>query len=158
MKIRRALKSEARLLSDLALRSKAHWGYAEDVLEQWRTELTISPHEISAHPTFVATIDEDVAGFYSLLPSAGPWAMNHFWVSPECMQRGVGRCLLAHALAIARARGASKVDIDADPNAEGFYVRCGAFRTGEVSAPIPGQPARVRPLLVIHTVVRLAKN
>ena len=151
MKIRRALKSEARLLSDLALKSKAHWGYPADVLERWRTELTISPREISAHPTFVATIGEEVAGFYSLLPSAGPWDMKHFWVSPEYMNRGVGRSLLAHAVATARARGASKVDIDADPNAEGFYVRCGALRTGEVSAPIPGQPARVRPLFAIQT-------
>ena len=150
MKIRRALKSEAGLLSDLARKSKAHWGYPADVLEQWRTELTLSPREISAHPTFVVTIGENVAGFYSL-PSAEPWTLNHFWVSPEYMHRGVGRSLLAHALATARAHGASKVGIDADPNAEGFYVRCGAFRTGEVSAPIPGQPARVRPLLVIHT-------
>ena len=150
MKIRRALKSEAGLLSDLALRSKAYWGYPAEVLERWRTELTLSPRDISAHPTFVATIGEDVAGFYSL-PSAAPWTLNHFWVSPEYMHRGVGRSLLAHAVATARARGASKVAIDADPNAEGFYVRCGAFRTGEVSAPIPGQPARVRPLLAIHT-------
>jgi hypothetical protein len=35
--------------------------------------------------------------------------------------------------------------VDADPNAESFYLDCGADRCGGVSAPLPEQPDRVRP-------------
>jgi hypothetical protein len=40
--------------------------------------------------------------------------------------------------------------IDSDPNAEPFYLACGAERTGAIPAPIAGQPARVRPQLVVR--------
>ena len=43
--------------------------------------------------------------------------------------------------------GASSVTVDADPNAETFYLACGAARCGEVPAPVPGQSERVRPRL-----------
>jgi len=150
MKIRKAQKGEARLLSDLAMRAKADCGYAAGVLEQWKAELTMSAEDISAHPTFVATIEEEIAGFYLLLPSVAPWTLDHFWVSPEFRDRGIGRCLLAHALETAAGGGAFVVTVDADPHAEGFYVRRGARRLGEVPAPIPEQPKRVRPQLVFH--------
>jgi len=39
------------------------------------------------------------------------------------------------------------VTVDADPNAESFYLACGADRCGEVPAPIRGEPGRVRPQL-----------
>jgi molybdenum cofactor cytidylyltransferase len=63
------------------------------------------------------------------------------------MHRGIGRALLAHALATAARGGAAEVIVDADPNAESFYLECGAIRRGEVAAPIAGQPNRVRPQL-----------
>jgi len=59
----------------------------------------------------------------------------------------IGRELLNHALARAAQGGASEVTVDADPNAESFYLACGGTRRGEVPAPIPGQPERVRPQL-----------
>ena len=34
--------------------------------------------------------------------------------------------------------------IDADPNAELFYLAYGAIRTGTIAAPIEGVPDRVR--------------
>lgn len=46
---------------------------------------------------------------------------------------------------VARALGLSSLLIDADPNAEGFYLRMGAERVGEVpSGSISG---RMLPLL-----------
>ena len=43
--------------------------------------------------------------------------------------------------------GLREIVIDADPNAENFYVHCGATVTGVVPAPIEGQPGRTRPQL-----------
>jgi len=69
---------------------------------------------------------------------------------PQFMDRGIGRALVAHALETALRGGASSVTVDADPNAESFYLTCGAERCGEVPAPIPEQPERVRPQLAFH--------
>lgn len=64
--------------------------------------------------------------------------------------RGVGRMLLAHLEAAAAASGATTIEIDADPNAEAFYLHLGAQRVGKVAAPTARDPQRVRPLLRIR--------
>jgi ribosomal protein S18 acetylase RimI-like enzyme len=147
MNIRPAVESEAAVLSDLVMFAKSHWGYSAETLEQWRPELAVSPTNIRERPTFVAAVGTEIAGFYSLRPSRAAWELDNLWVLPEFMHQGIGRALLTHALATAARGGASEITIDADPNAESFYLECGAIRRGDVPAPIPGQPKRVRPQL-----------
>jgi ribosomal protein S18 acetylase RimI-like enzyme len=147
MTIRPALEAEADVLSSLAMRAKAHWGYSSEALDNWRSQLAVSAADIRDRPTFVAMVDAKMAGFYSLRPVRTSWELDNLWVSPDLMHRGIGRALLRHALETARSGGATEVTVDADPNAEPFYVACGAERRGEVPAPIHGQPERVRPQL-----------
>jgi len=151
MDIRRAVEQDAELLCGLAMTAKAHWGYAKEVLEGWRAQLTISAADIRAKPTYVAADAGRVVGFYTLETSEPRrWKLDKLWVMPECMNRGIGRALVQHALQTARRGGAAEVTVDADPNAAPFYVRCGAVRKGEVAAPIPGNPARVLPQLAFE--------
>jgi hypothetical protein len=42
--VRRALPSEATVLTALARRSKAHWGYSEEFMRSCENELTYLPH------------------------------------------------------------------------------------------------------------------
>ena len=150
MLVRAAVEHEAEFLSALAMRAKAHWGYSAEVLERWRSELAVSPTSVRTKRTFVAVVDGQVVGFYSLASSETSWQLDHLWVLPEFMHRGIGRALVSHALTTALHGGAVEVTVDADPNAESFYLRCGAVRCGELSAPIPGQPGRVRPQLLFN--------
>ena len=138
MQIRRAVAGDAEELSTLALRAKAHWGYAEAQLEAWRPSLEVSAASVLAHPTFVGELNGRVVGFYSLVPAASAWELDNLWVAPEHMRHGLGRALITHALQTAAVGGASCVVVDADPNAEPFYVACGTKRLGEVAAPIAG--------------------
>ncbi len=146
--IRPAIAAEVELLSTVARTSKAHWGYAKETLESWRDDLTLTAGDLDHMVVHVATIDGAIAGFYAIVPPAGEnWSLEHFWVLPQYMHRGVGRALLAHALTTA---GDCSVAVDADPNAENFYLRCGARRVGEILAPIAGNSGRVRPQLIFR--------
>jgi molybdenum cofactor cytidylyltransferase len=147
LNIRPAVESDAEVLSDVVMRAKSHWGYSAEALEGWRPELAVSPTNVREGPAFVAEESAEVVGFYSLRISGTAWELDNLWVLPESMHRGIGRALLAHALATAARGGAAEVIVDADPNAESFYLECGAIRRGEVAAPIAGQPNRVRPQL-----------
>jgi GrpB-like predicted nucleotidyltransferase (UPF0157 family)/GNAT superfamily N-acetyltransferase len=147
VEIRKAAAGEAESLSALAREAKAHWGYSREDLESWRDQLRVSPSDLASKPIYLAAINGDVAGFYSLVPAGRAWELDHLWVAPRFIRRGVGRTLLAHALEVAFRGGASSVTVDADPNAESFYLSCGAVRCGEVPAPVAGQPHRVRPQL-----------
>jgi hypothetical protein len=57
--------------------------------------------------------------------------------------------LFEHAMREAARRGASAVAIEADPNAEGFYLRMGARRIGENVYEIEGRKRKL-PLLTVE--------
>ena len=154
MEIRKAAPDEAQALSTLALESKSHWGYARATLESWESLLRVSAADVASKPAYVGCIDGNLAGFYTLAPSASAWELDNLWVAPPFMHRGVGRALLGHALDVAIAGGASSVTVDADPHAEAFYLSCGAVRRGERPAPIAGEPDRVRPQLAFEALAR----
>jgi GNAT superfamily N-acetyltransferase len=150
MHIRASLPTEAARLTDLVLTAKAHWGYSDRQLELWRESLTVTEEQVVTQPIFVAE-DDGVVGFYSLKFFNGVCELDNLWVVPTEMGRGYGAALLAHAAAVAKRRGVQQIRIDADPNAEAFYIRYGATITGLVPAPIDEQPARVRPQLLLST-------
>ena len=147
VEIRPARTHDAEALSAIAFKAKAHWGYSAEALESWRRDLAVSADDIVSKRIFVAVAEGRIAGFYSFLPTERDWLLDHLWVLPEYMRLGIGRALVTHALETAARGGASSVTVDADPNAETFYLACGAMRRGEVSAPIPGHTGRVRPQL-----------
>ena len=65
-KIRQARLSESELLSSLAWRSKAYWGYSPEFIRACRQELTYSPEDIQNNYFFVAEINNLVIGFFAL--------------------------------------------------------------------------------------------
>ncbi len=151
MHIRRARESEAADLSALAMASKAYWPYSAEQIEAWRSDLTISSEMIASSHAYVAEVEANIAGFFLLVPASPHWALEHFWVSPASMGRGIGRALISNAIKLTADAGVAALVIDADPYAEQFYLAIGAHRVGTISAPIEGVPDRVRPQLVLCT-------
>jgi predicted N-acetyltransferase YhbS len=148
--IREACPGEAGALSALALRSKAHWGYARDFLEACRNELAVDGSRIGCadYRCFVAVQDEAIVGFYTLESmSAGVWELDALFVEPAHIGTGIGRSLVQHALHILSQRGATRLVIQGDPNATEFYTAIGARQVGtRESGSIPG---RLLPLFEI---------
>lgn len=149
--IRWARSEEARLLSDLALRSKAHWGYSAEFIEQCRDELSYSEEQLRAEHMrfFVIESDRRVAGFYALQRlSATEIELEAMFVEPGSIGQGFGRLLIEHAKSVASAMGAKQLIVQSDPYAEHFYVAAGGVVTGtRESASIPG---RYLPTLAIE--------
>ena len=150
MHIRRAHESEAGLLSSIAFAAKGHWPYSPAQLLAWREDLTVTAEMVAACPAWVAEVDGEVVGFFVLASASPSWSLEHLWVLPSHMGRGVGRALLAQAARLAAEGGACGLAIDADPYAEPFYRACGAERVGSIAAPIAGEPQRVRPQLELR--------
>jgi len=144
-RLRPAAPGEAALLSELAVRSKGHWGYDADFLEACRDELTLHDDELAARRTVVAEVDGRIVGFGTLEGQPPRGALGMLFVDPDAVGRGIGRALLDRLVDTARAEGFTVLGIDADPNAEAFYRAAGAVRVGTV--PSGSVPGRVLPLL-----------
>ncbi|MDA8354194.1 MAG: GNAT family N-acetyltransferase [Firmicutes bacterium] len=140
-RIRRARVGEEKVLTDLAIRSKAHWGYDEAFMAACREELTMTPERMR-HQVEVAVEADRIVAFIELVPEGeeGVMRLVSLFVDPAFMGRGWGRRLWERSVAIARGMGCRAMIWDADPFAEGFYRRMGGRRIEEVpSGSIPGR-------------------
>ena len=145
--IRAPRASEAKALTELAQRAKAHWGYPAEWLQLWNGELTISGDYLLAHRSFVAESGGKRVGLCVLEIQGKRATLGHVWVAPECHRKGIGTALVARALEAAARAGVLSVEIVSDPFAEGFYVRLGARKVREAPAPMPGAADRVLPVM-----------
>ncbi len=139
--IRRALPEEAARLSELAMRSKAVWGYDAEFMAACRDELTLTGDDVATLPTFVAEAGGAVVGFYALERlSDDEVELGFLFVEPEAIGHGHGRALIEHAKGDARRLGYATLVIQGDPNAEGFYRAAGGRLVGtKESLSIPGR-------------------
>ena len=139
-RLRSARAEDATELTDLALRSKAMWGYDDGFLERCRAELTVAPAAIARHPTRVLEIEGRSVGFFQLRSDGAAADVALFFVDPRSVRRGYGRLLWDDLESCARAHGVRRLLIDADPHAEPFYRAMGATPCGERrSGSIPGR-------------------
>lgn len=138
-KIRAAREDEGPALSRLARAAKAHWGYAEELLDSWAAELTFDAALFARAWIRVAEEGGVVLGVLALTGSGAEREIEHLWVEPSAHGRGVGRALVEAAVRAAREQGVRRIRIDSDPNAVAFYERVGAKRIGSVASSVPGR-------------------
>ena len=127
---RRARPDEAPALSEIALAAKQSWGYPPEWMAEWRHDLIVTPAYIRAEPVAVAELAGEVVGFVGLSTAAEGRYLEHLWLRPRHIGRGLGRALFAEGVRMARAAGDTELHIKSDPNAEPFYLKMGAVRTG----------------------------
>ena len=146
--IRRAQPQEADQLTQIAIAAKRHWNYPEHWMELWLPQLTFSPEYLEKNESWVVEQDGVPIAFSTIQEHDGNFWIGDMWVSPEYMGRGVGKKLFAYALILARQRGFKTLQLEADPNAVGFYEKMGLHIIGERQYELDGRP-RILPLMEI---------
>ena len=149
VRIRRASAEDTATLTQIAHDAKRYWGYPEHWIQHWQDDLTISPEFVRSNPVYVADREGALLGFYALVLQDDKAILDHLWVTPEHIGGGVGKELFIHAMQNAAGQNVTEIEISSDPNAEGFYQKMGAHRTGETVSEIDGQ-SRSLPRLTIN--------
>ena len=140
--IKRALPDQADLLSGIALASKAHWGYDDEFLTRFASVIGITPEYLRQNDVWVLEEAGELAGFYGLLDRGETCELDHLWLLPEFIGKGLGRVLFEHALVRAGELGARRLEWEAEPNAVGFYEQMGGRVVGETAGQL-GRPLPV---------------
>lgn len=129
--IQPALVVDASELSDLALASKAVWGYDAEFLEICREVLRVDPQAIVEQPCYVFAGDDGVIkGFYLLEKLGDDCDLDMLFVAPDSIGQGVGKSLMMHALKQASSLGCTRMIVTSDPQALPFYERLGGLQIG----------------------------
>ncbi len=139
--VRPARAGEAKSLTALCLRSKAHWGYDADFMRLCVPSLTVKEESIAEGRVLVAIdVDGRTIGTVSVGRDGDDAELALMFVDPAAIGGGTGRTLFEAAVTLARGLGYRRMTILADVNAAPFYERMGArFLRNEPSDAIPGR-------------------
>lgn len=110
---------------------RAHPFLSEDFLAQER--VNIGERWIPASATTVAVVDGAVVGFMSLVGDE----VGGIFVHPDHQEKGIGRALMDHAVAV---RGAVELEVfERNTAGRAFYQRYGFREIGRVAHDDTGQ-------------------
>lgn len=132
--IRELTVLELATVSELAVRSKGHWGYSQDFLDACKEELAATPAEFN-DPNFhfrAMELNDKIVGYYAIVcVSPTLYELDALFVEPVFIGKGIGKQLMEHAKELVKKLGGSKITLQAEPNAEPFYLKSGGVAVGK---------------------------
>lgn len=143
-----ASTKHADLLRDTLISSKSHWGYSQDQLEHWRLNLRFEEEYIARNTVKLVLDESEVIGFFAIVEGEFH-KLDHFWLLPNAIGKGYGNLVFKQILSECETLNITDFQIISDPDAEGFYLKKGAFKIGEVySEPQKRMLPKLRYLVV----------
>lgn len=140
MKIEKATIEDAGKLTELTIRSKSHWNYSKEQLQEWKEELTISAEYIDRNLVYKLIENENLVGYYSIIIlNQEDLNLDNLFVDPGHLGMGYGTKLMEDALDRYRKLGYGRMVLDSDPNSIGFYTKLGFNIIGKRETSIEGR-------------------
>ncbi|HWA51216.1 MAG TPA: GNAT family N-acetyltransferase [Dongiaceae bacterium] len=140
--IRRADAADLPALNALIQASSTYHGEYRAMVATYM----IGPAQVARDQMYLAEQDGAVVGFYSLTLGAEP-ELDLMFVADHLHGGGLGRALIEHLKATARARGVEEIKVVSHPPSVGFYKRVGAVEAGV--KPPAGRVTWARPILML---------
>lgn len=114
--------NDAKQLTQIALKSKAFWGYSDEQIESWREDLTVSEKMIEEMMVYKFAFESSIVGFYILnQPKENRIELEFLFVLPKFIGKGIGNQLIQDAFKKAISLNCATIFLVADPNAVPFY-------------------------------------
>lgn len=113
-------------LSDVAIRSKRHWGYSKEAMELWNQNLTITEDFLKSHTVIKATLEDEIVGFFALEEIKPVTRIAQYWVDTPYMRKGYGTVMYNYLKDYLKLRNVEKVTLVLDPNGLAFFEKKGA--------------------------------
>lgn len=146
--ISKVTTDDAEILTNITKKSKSHWGYSNEQIESWSSQLTITTNYIETNKIYKLVINDLVVGYYSyVILEENVVQLDNLFVLPEYIGKGLGTFLMSDFLDRCKALKFQKVVLDADPNAENFYKKHGFKTIGQIETSIKD---RFLPIMELH--------
>ena len=137
--IYRAQPLESEILTNIAIKSEAYWGYDVNYMENFKSIYKVTKEFISNNPTFVIKEDNNIAGFYGILVDDvddNEISLEYLFIEPQYIGKGYGKLLWKHMIDKCDNLGIERFVIVTSPQAKGFYTKMGAILYGEVDSNV----------------------
>ena len=143
------------LLRDVLILSKGYWGYSQEQLEQWRSNLKFEDEYVARNTVKLILDESELIGFFAIVKGDID-ELDHLWLLPKAIGKGFGNLVFEKIQSECKILNITEFYITSDPDAEGFYLKKGALKVGEVySEPqkrmLPKLKFTLKSTIEIHT-------
>ena len=137
MEIIKAEITDSEILTAITKKSKAYWGFSEDILKEWEHLLTITKDYIEKNKVYKLVQNDQIIGYYSYFSTdENTIKIDNIFILPEFIGKGFGKILMNNFLKNIKQLGINKITLDAEPNAEKFYKTFGFETIGQLESSI----------------------
>ena len=137
MDILKAEASDNELLTSITKKSKAYWGFSEDILKEWEHLLIVSKDYIEKNKVYKLIQNDQIIGYYSYYSfDENTIKLDNIFILPEFIGKGFGKILMNDFLKNIKQLDVTKITLDAEPNAENFYKKFGFETIGKLESSI----------------------
>ncbi len=119
------------LLRETLIASKGYWGYSQEQLEVWRSNLRFKEDYVARNTVKLVLEKSEVIGFFAIVKGELD-ELDHFWLLPKAIGKGNGNLVFEQIISECKALNILEFHIISDSDAEGFYLKKGALKVGEV--------------------------
>lgn len=144
--IRNAKAEEYAVLSDIAFKSEAYWGYDSDYMNKFKSIYNVSEEFINNNPTVIIEEDDNIVGFYGIVNEESETTLEYFFIEPKYIGKGYGKLLWNYLVKDCKNRRIKEFSIVTSLQAKDFYVKMGAIPCGEVESLL--KKGRIIPQLI----------
>ncbi|MEO9571268.1 MAG: GNAT family N-acetyltransferase [Polaribacter sp.] len=132
--------SDATKLTEIAIKSKAFWGYSDELIASWKEDLTITPKMFQESNVCKYLVNDEIAGFYILnRANIRTSFLDFLFIAPKFIKQGIGKALLKHASEYCIGGSCAVLNVLSDPYAEGFYAKQGFKVIARRESSVPGR-------------------
>lgn len=132
--------SDAITLTEIALKSKAFWGYTDQQIKSWIADLTVSEKIIQELIVYKYIFEKKIVGFYVLNQTIEKnIELEFLFVLPPFIGKGIGNQLIKHAFEKSVSLKCKQITVLADPNAASFYESKGFETIDQKESSIAGR-------------------
>lgn len=126
-------------LTNVAMRSKRHWGYSKEEMELWNVNLSISEEFINSHTVIKATLEDEIVGFFALEEISPTTRIAQYWIDTPYMRKGYGSNMYKYLKEFLKAQNVEKVTLVLDPNGLNFFTNKGAKVLNKIEHNVKGK-------------------
>lgn len=105
--------------------------------------LVLAPDALAEGRTLVAEANGSIVGFATWLATPVAVELEDLFVDPAWMRCGIATALVGRVIDVLRARGVSRLEVTANPDAHAFYAAVGFVEIGRAETEFGPAPRMV---------------
>ena len=152
MEIIKAEITDHKIVTEITKKSKAYWGFSEDILKEWDLLLTVSKDYIEKNEVIKLVQGQQIIGYYSYFHAdERTIKLDNIFILPEFIGKGFGKILMNDFLKNVKKMRFDKITLDAEPNTENFYKTFGFETVGLLESSIKERYLPIMELKIENT-------